>query len=327
MDRRTFLAGTGAVLLTAPLAAEGQEAGKVARIGYLAFNLATSPHPDEAFRQGLRDLGYVEGRNIVIEYRDTEGKFERFPALAAELVSLKVDLIVAGAYQATLAAKNATKTIPIIMVAVADPVRIGLIASLVRPGGNITGLALFAGTEIFGKYLELLKEAVPNLSRVAVLSNPANPMHVLRLREVEVAGRSLGVQVQILKAQGPEEFDSAFAAMTRERAGALYVVGDPMFWAQRRRLAELAAKSRLPAVYELKDHAEAGGLMAYGPNLLDMYRRAATYVDKILKGAKPGDLPVEQPTKFELVINLKTAKALGLTIPPSLLLRADQVIE
>ena len=233
----------------------------------------------------------------------------------------------AGAYQATLAAKNATKTIPIIMVAVADPVRIGLIASLVRPGGNITGLALFAGTEIIGKHLELLKEAVPNLSRVAVLSNPANPMHVLRLREVEVAGRSLRVQVQILKAQGPEEFDSAFAAMTRERAGALYVVGDPMFVSHRRRLAELAAKSRLPAVYELKDYVEAGGLMVYGPSTLDMYRRAATYVDKILKGAKPNDLPVEQPTKFELVINLKTAKALGLKIPPSLLARADQVIE
>jgi putative ABC transport system substrate-binding protein len=326
MNRRAFLAGAAA-LLAAPLAAEAQPAAKIARIGYLAFNLASSPHLHEAFRQGLRDLGYVEGRNVVIEYRHAEGKAEQFPTLAAELVSLKVDLIVAGAYQATLAAKNATKTIPIIMVAVADPVRMRLIASLVRPGGNITGLTLLAGTEIVGKHLELLKEAVPKLSRVAVLSNPANPMHIVRLREVEVAGRSLRVQVQILKAQGPEEFDSAFAAMTRARAGALYVVGDPMFIQHRRRLAELAAKSRLPAVYELKDHAEAGGLMVYGPSTLDMYRRAATYVDKILKGAKPGDLPVEQPTKFELVINLKTAKALGLTIPPSLLARADQVIE
>jgi ABC-type uncharacterized transport system substrate-binding protein len=326
MDRRAFLAGTAA-LLAAPLAAEAQPAAKIARIGYLAFNLASSPHVHEAFRQGLRDLGYVEGRNVVIEYRHAEGKAERFPTLAAELVSLKVDLIVAGAYQATLATKNATKTIPIIMVAVADPVRMGLIASLVRPGGNITGLTLLAGTEIVGKHLELLKEAVPNLSRVAVLSNPANPMHIVRLREVEVAGRSLRVQLQILKAQGPEEFDSAFAAMTRARAGALYVVGDPMFIQHRRRLAELAAKSRLPAVYELKDHAEAGGLMVYGPSTLDMYRRAATYVDKILKGAKPGDLPVEQPTKFELVINLKTAKALGLTIPPSVLARADEVIQ
>jgi putative ABC transport system substrate-binding protein len=327
INRRAFIFATTGGLLAAPLARRAQQAGKVPRIGYLALNPAANPHLHEAFRQGLRDLGYVEGRNLVIEYRDDEGKVERLPALAAELVSLKVDLIVAGAYQATLAAKNATKTIPIIMVAVADPVRIGLIASLVRPGGNITGLTLLAGTEMIGKHLELLKEAVPNLSRVAVLSNPANPMHVLRLREVEVAGRSLRVQLQILKAQGPEEFDSAFAAMTRERAGALYVVGDPMFVSHRRRLAELAAKSRLPAVYELKDHAEAGGLMVYGPSTVDMFRRAATYVDKILKGAKPGDLPVEQPTKFDLTINLKTAKALGLTIPQSLLLRADQVIE
>jgi putative ABC transport system substrate-binding protein len=327
MERRTFLAMLTGGIVVAPLAAEAQQAAKIARIGYLAPNLAATPHLPEAFRQGLRDLGYVEGRNVVIEYRDAEGKLERLPALAAELVALKVDVIVTSAYPGTLAAKNATNTIPIIMVAVADPVRIGLIASLVRPGGNITGLTLLAGTEIVGKHLELLKEAVPNLSRVAVLWNPANPMHVLRLREVEVAGRSLRVQLQILKAQGPEEFDSAFAAMTRERAGALYVVGDPMLRQHRRRLAELAAKSRLPAVYELKDHVEAGGLMAYGPSILDMYWRAATYVDKILKGAKPADLPVEQPTKFELVINLKTAKALGLTIPQSLLRRADEVIQ
>jgi putative ABC transport system substrate-binding protein len=327
VDRRMFIHTLTGALLAAPLAAEAQQAAKIARIGFLAINLATSPHLPEAFRQGLRDLGYVEGRNVEIEYRDAEGKYERLPALAAELVSLKIDLIVASTYPATLAAKNATKTIPIIMVAVADPVRIGLIASLVRPGGNITGPTLLAGTEMVGKHLELLKEAVPNLSRVAVLSNPANPMHVVRLREVEIAGRSLGVQIQILKAQGPEEFDSAFAAMTRERAGALYVVGDPMFNQHRTRLAELAAKRRLPAVYELKDQAEAGGLMAYGPNTPDIYRRAATYVDKILKGAKPADLPIEQPTKFELVINLRTAKALGLTIPPSLLQRADQVIE
>ena len=214
MDRRDTVLALLA-LGAAPLAAEAQRAAKVPRIGYLAINLATTPHLPEALRQGLRDLGYVEGRNVETEYRDAEGKYERLPALAAELVSLQVDLIVAAAYQATLAAKNATKTIPIIMVAVADPVRIGLIASLVRPGGNITGLTLLAGTEMIGKHLELLKEAVPSLSRVAVLSNPGNPMHVLRLREVEVAGRSLRVQLQILKAQGPEEFDSAFAAMTR----------------------------------------------------------------------------------------------------------------
>ena len=311
-------------LLAAPLAVEAQPAGKVYRIGVLAGEDSPSW---EAFRQALRQLGYVEGSNTAIEWRWSEGRLERFPDFAAELVSLKLDLIVASTYPGTLAAKNATKTIPIIMVAVADPVRIGLIASLVRPGGNITGPTLLAGTEMVAKHLELLKEAVPNLSRVAVLWNPANPMHVVRLREVEVAGRSLGVQPQILKAQGPEEFDSAFAAMTRARAGALYVVGDPMFNQHRTRLAELAAKRRLPAVYELKDQAEAGGLMAYGPNTPDIYRRAATYVDKILKGANPGDLPVEQPTKFELIINLKTAKALGLAIPPSLLQRADQVIE
>ena len=327
MRRRTFLATASGGLLAAPIAAEAQQAAKVARIGYLSTTGAASPHLPEAFRQGLRDLGYVEGRDVMIEYRDAEGKLERLRALAADLVALKVDVIVAPAYPGALAAKNATDTIPIIMVAVADPVQTGLIASLVRPGGNITGLALLAGPEMVGKLLELLKEAVPNLSRVAVLSNPANPMHVVRLREVAVAGRSLRVQLQILKAQGPEEFESAFAAMTRERAGALYVVGDPVLVRNRRRLAELAAKSRLPAVYELKDHADAGGLMAYGPNLLDMYRRAATYVDRILKGAKPGDLPIEQPAKFELVINLKTAKALGLTIPPSLLARADQLLE
>ncbi len=320
---RRVAAALALALLAAPLAAEAQQAGKVYRIGVLA--LADSPGW-EAFRQALRQLGYVEGSNTAIEWRWSKGRLERFPDFAAELVSLRVDLIVASTYPGTLAAKNATKTIPIIMVAVADPVRMGLIASLARPGGNITGLTLLAGMEIVGKHLELLKEAVPNLSRVAVLWNPANPMHVLRLREVEVAGRSLGVQLQILKAQGPEEFDSVFAAMTRERAGALYVVGDPMFFQHRTRLAELAAKSRLPAVYELKGHAEAGGLMAYA-STLDMYPRAATYVHKILKGAKPGDLPVEQPTRFELIINLKTAKALGLTIPPTVLIRADQVIE
>jgi putative tryptophan/tyrosine transport system substrate-binding protein len=326
MRRRRIIAGL-LLSLVAPLAAEAQPAGKVYRIGVLALGDSPSSPSWEAFRQALRQLGYVEGSNTAIEWRWAEGRLERFPAFAAELVALKPDLIVASTYPGTLAAKNATKTIPIIMVAVADPVRIGLIASLVRPGGNITGPTLLAGTEMVGKHLELLKEVVPNLSRVAVLQNPANPMHVVRLREVEVAGRSLGVQIQILKAQGPEEFDSAFAAMTSARAGALYVVGDPMFNHHRTRLAELAAKRRLPAAYELQDHAEAGGLLAYGPNTPDIYRRAATYVDKILKGAKPGDLPVEQPTKFELVINIKTAKALGLTIPPSLLQRADQVIE
>jgi putative ABC transport system substrate-binding protein len=310
-------------LLASPLAAEAQQAGKVYRIGVLAVQ--DSPGW-EGFRQALRQLGYVEGSNTAIEWRWSEGKLERFPDFAAELVSLKVDLIVASTYPGTLAAKKATETIPIIMVAVADPVRVGLVASLARPGGNITGSTLLPGTQIVGKYLELLKETVPSLSRVAVLTNPANPMHGLRLREVEVAGRALGVTHQVLTAQGPREFDGAFAAMTRERAGALYVVGDPLFHQHRARLAELAAKSRLPAVYELREHAEAGGLMAYAPNVLDLYRHAATYVDKIFKGAKPADIPVEQPTKLELVVNLRTASALGLTIPPSVLIRADEVI-
>ena len=311
-------------ILLVPLAAEAQQPSKVFRIGVLAT--ARAPL-SEAFLQGLRELGYVEGQNIIIEWRFSEGRAEQLPVLAAELVRLKVDLIVASGTPAALPAKNATRTIPIVMLAVGDPVGSGLIASLARPGGNITGLTLLAGMEIVGKHLELLKEAVPKISRVAVLLNPANQSHVLRLREVEVAGRSLGVQLQVLEARGPEEFDGAFAAMTRERAGALFVFADPVFLRDRTRLADLAAKRRLPAVYELKEHAEAGGLMAYGASLPHMWRRAATYVDKILKGAKPADLPVEQPTKLELVINLKTAKALGLTIPPSILVRADQLIE
>jgi putative ABC transport system substrate-binding protein len=323
MDRRAFL-GAALGLLTAPLAAEAQPAAKVYRIGVLA----TEESPAwEGFRQDLRQLGYVEGVNTAIEWRRSEGIFGRYQGFAAELVSLKVDLIVASTYPATLAAKNATGTIPIVMVAVAEPVRAGLVTSLARPGGNVTGPTLFAGIEMVGKHLELLKAAVPNLVRVAVLSNPANPMHALRLDRVEAVARSLKLQLQILKAQGPEEFDGAFASMRSARAGGLYVVGDPMFVRHGAQLAQLAARTRLPAVYELKQHATAGGLMAYGPNIDDMYRRAAIYVDKILKGAKPGLLPVEQPTKFELVINLKTAKALGLTIPPSLLQRADQVIE
>jgi putative ABC transport system substrate-binding protein len=323
MDRRAFVAGTLG-FLTASRVGEAQQAGRVYRIGVLA--IADSPGW-EVFRQALRQLGYMEGSNTAIEWRWSQGRLERFPGFAAELVSRKVDLIVASSYPGTLAAKNATQTIPIIMVVVADPVEIGLVASMARPGGNITGSTLLPGVEIVGKYLELLKEAVPDLSRVAVLSNPANPIHGLRLNAAEVAGRSLRMHLQILTAQGPAEFDRAFAAMTSARVGALYVVGDPMFYQHRARLAELAVKNRLPAIYELKEFVEAGGLMAYGPYLLDLYRSAAVYADKIFNGAKPGDLPIEQPTKFELRINLKTAKALGLTIPPSVLARADEVIE
>jgi putative ABC transport system substrate-binding protein len=329
LDRRTFLAGTGTVLLASPLAAEAQQTGKVPRIGFLGGRTPSDTSPLlDAFRQGLRELGWVEGQNIVIDYRYAEGRFDRLPELAAELVRLKVDIIVAaGGTPTAAAAKNATGTIPIVMIAVRDPVGTGLIASLARPGGNVTGLSDSAGLEIFGKQLEQLKEAVPKVRRVAILSNPANLYHPLAIRELNAAARSLGVQLQLLEARGPNEFDGAFAAMAKERVGALLVLPDAMFNLHRTRLADLAARSRLPAAYGWREYVEAGGLMSYGPSLRDLYRRSATFVDKILKGAKPGDLPVEQPTKFELVINLKTAKALGLTIPQSLLQRADELIQ
>jgi putative ABC transport system substrate-binding protein len=328
MERRTFLGMMAGSLLAAPLAAEAQPVAKVPRIGYLALNPTANPHLHEAFRQGLRDLGYVEGRNVVIESRDAEGKPERLPALAAELVALKVDVLVAQSTVAALAAKQATRTLPIVFP-VADPVSSGLVTSLARPGGNLTGLSILA-PEMVGKGLELLKQAVPGVSRVAVLWDPgAFPERTAKdmRKEVEVAARALGVRLQFIEARGPDDFDRAFSEMTRARAGALTVLGGSMLFSERKRLVDLAGKNRLPAVYPWREGVDAGGLMAYGPNVADLFRRAATYVDKILKGAKPGDLPIEQPTKFELVINLKTAKALGLTIPRSLLQRADQVIE
>jgi putative ABC transport system substrate-binding protein len=315
IERRAFLAGTAA-LLAAPLAAEAQQAAKVARIGYLGSSGAANNRLREAFRQGLRDLGYVEGRNVVIEYRDD--------ALATELVALKVDVIVAGGTLSALAAKQATTTLPIVFTAVGDPVARGLVTSLGRPGGNATGLSTVA-PELVGKCLEQLKQAVPGVSRVSVLRDERT-WKVL-LDQAEVAARALGVQLQVVAARNPAEFDRAFLDMTRARAGALTVLPTPMFFSERRRLVDLAAKNRLPAVFPYREFVDDGGLMAYGPDLAHLSRRAATYVDKILKGAKPGDLPVEQPTKFELIINLKTAKALGPTIPTSLLLRADQVIE
>jgi len=329
MDRRAFLAGAAA-LLTAPRAAEAQQATTVARVGWLGANRAAIPHLHEAFRQGLRDLGYVEGRNLAIEYRDAEGKLERLPARAAELVALKVDVIVAPTTPAALAAKEATRTLPIVFAGAADPVTSGLVTSLARPGGNVTGLSLLA-PELVGKCLEQLKQAVPGISRVAVLWQPGVMVEDTEkdmLKAAEVAARALRVRLQFVEARGPEDFDRAFSDMTRARAGALTVFSMTMFVLERRRLVDLAAKNRLPAVYVgLREFVDAGGLMAYGPNLADLYRRAATYVDKILKGAKPADLPVEQPTKFELAINLKTAKALGITIPQSLLRQADQVME
>ena len=331
MERRTFLAMVSGSLLAAPFAAEAQPSSDIPRIGFLSLNLtAGDTRPREALFQGLRDLGYVEGKNLVIEYRDAQGRPDRFPALAAELAALNVRLILTGGGTlGALAAKRATSTIPVVFGAAGDPVSEGLVASFARPGGNVTGLAVNS-PELASKSLELLKQAIPGLSRVALLHKPdAAPPAVTkeRLKTWDAAARALSMRLQVVEARGPEDFARAFSDMTRERAGALTVVSTPVFDAAPRRLVELAARNRLPAVYTFRPFADTGGLMSYGPDISDLFRRAATYVDKILKGAKPGDLPVEQPTKFELVINLKTAKALGLTIPPSLLARADQVIE
>ena len=317
MNRRDAvlaLAALGAV----PLSTRAQQAGKMFRIGFLGGN-------PELLRQSLRELGYVEGVNLVTEWRDAEGKTERFGDLAAELVRLKVDVIVAANPAATIAAKKSTASIPIVMVNTPDPVQLGLVVSLGRPGGNVTGTTTLSA-DLSIKQLELLKEAVPRAVRIAVLWNPSNPWHPLALKGLEAAARSLAVQLQILEMRGPEEFDNAFAAMTRERAGAVLVLADPMIFFHRTRLADLAAKRHLPAIYGLRGHVDAGGLMSYWADQADLYRRVGSYVDRILKGAKPGDLPIEQPTRFELVINLKTAKAIGLTIQQSLLARADEVI-
>jgi putative ABC transport system substrate-binding protein len=328
MDRRDTVLALLA-LGAAPLAADAQQAAKVTRIGYLSPNLAAGSHLRDAFLQGLRDLGYVQGRNVVIEYRDAEGKLERLPALAAELVALKVDVILAeGGTLGPRVAMQATRTIPIVFAA-GDPVGSGLVTGLARPGGNVTGLSTL-NAELVGKRLELLKQAVPGVDRIAVLRQPralgertAKDM----LEAADVAARALGVQPQFIEAGGPDEFARAFSDMTRARVGALTVLPSAMFLREHRRLAELAAKNRLPAVYVSREFVDAGGLMSYGANQSDLFRRAATYVDKILKGAKAGDLPVEQPTKFELVINLKTAKALGLTMPQSVLAHADEMIQ
>jgi len=313
-------------LLAVPLAAEAQPSAKVARIGYLLGTTREQEGRVEVFLEEMRALGYVEGQHFVMEVRGAEGQYERLPALAAELVRLQVDVLLVVITPAALAAKHATTTIPIVMAAVGDPVGSGLVASLARPGGNVTGLTSLT-SELVGKQLEFLKDVLPTVSRVAVLWNPANPVHAVNVREADVAAQALGVQLHLVEAHGPDAFDSAFAAMTSAHAGALLVLGDTMFQTHRRRLAELAATSRLPTMHNARPFVEAGGLMAYGQSTLDIQRRAAVYVDKILKGAKPGDLPVERPVKFELVINLKTAKALGITMPPSLLLLADEVIQ
>ena len=328
MDRRAFARVVGLGLLSAPRFARAQQAAKVFRVGYLSVSSsAGDPHLRGAFRQGLRELGWVEGQNVAIEYRFAEGRPNGLPDLAAELIRLKVDVIVAPGSPATAAAKSATGTIPVVMVGSGQPVELGFITSLARPGGIVTGLSFSVGWELFGKQLELVREIVPKVRRVAVLSNPANSAHASIIENVKVAARSLEVPLQLLEARRPDEFDGAFTAMVKERVRALLVLADGTFLLHKARLTELAAKSRLPAAYGYREHVDAGGLISYGPSLSDLWRRAAVYVDKILKGAKPADLPVEQPTKFELVINLKTARALGLTIPQSLLLRADEVIQ
>ena len=327
MQRRDFitLVGSAAAL---PIGARAQQrTGLVRRIGYLGTGAAI-PLLLKAFRQGLHELNWVEGKNIVIDYRFAEGQYDRLPGLAAELIQLKVDVIVASPTPATMAVKNATQTIPVVGIGFDNPVENGLIASLARPGRNITGLTYGAGPEIFGKDLELLRELNPEIRRVAVLSGAtAGPNKALMISSIKAAALSLGVEILLLEAGGPEDFDRAFAAMSKERVQALFVFGDPLLSVHRVRLADLAMQNRLPTMYTNRPHVEAGGLMGYAPSFTDLWWRAAIYVDKILKGAAPADLPVEQPTKFDLVINLKTAKTLGLVIPASLLARADEVIE
>ncbi len=327
MDRRAFLGNVVGGLLTAPLAAQAQPTGRVYRIGMLeTISMALNAADLDAFRQGLRELGYVEGQNVVIEYRSADGRQERFPDLATELVRLKVDLIVTTGTPAALAAKNAAGTIPVVIAGVGDPVGSDIVGSLARPGGNVTGLSAF-NVEIYAKRVELLRELVPRLAGIAGLFNMSNPVLPLQWNEVERAARAFGIQPQLLDVRKPEDLGRAFDAATRQRADALVVALDALTQANRRLIVDLAAKHRLPAIYGSAEFVHAGGLITYSTNRPHLYYRSATYVDKILKGAKAGDLPMEQPTKFELVVNLKTAKTLGLTVPQSLLQRADQVIE
>ena len=316
-----------AALLAVAVVAEAQQPAKITRIGYLdAVSLSVNAARVEAFRQSLRKLGYVEGKNIFIEWRSADGKLDRLPALAAELVHLKVDIIVTGGRSATRAAKEATSTIPIVMTQETDPVANGFVASLARPGGNITGLSTLA-PELSGKQLELMKEIIPKLSRVAVFGSSTSPGNAQSLREVDLAARAFKVQLQYLDVVDPKDIETAFRTASNGRADGVLVLNSAVFSSRRTQLVDLALKSRLPAIYWSSDFVEDGGLMTYSTSVTDLNRRAATYVDKILKGAKPADLPVEQPTKFEFIINLKAAKQIGLTIPPNLLARADKVFK
>jgi putative tryptophan/tyrosine transport system substrate-binding protein len=332
MKRREFITLLGGTVVGWPALVSAQQLTNVARIGYLMTGTLKSPEARallDSFRQGLRERGLMEGQNIIIEYRAAEGKFERFPSLASDLVRLNPDLIVAPNTPASRAVQQATTMIPIVVQAMGDPVGDGLVASLARPGGNITGLT-FLGPELVVKRLDLLKQALPNLSRLAGLWHPgAYGEHATSdmLKATEVQARTLGLQLQLVAVQDAEDFDRAFSAITGQRAEALLVFPSPMLFIERKRLVDLAAKQRLPSMFAAREFVELGGLMAYGASIADLFRKSAVYVDKILRGAKPANLPVEQPTKFELVINLNTAKALGLTIPPSIMVQADEVIE
>ena len=324
MTIRAFLIALAAAMLALPLAAVAQYSKRIPQVGYLGF--VENPELDEAFRKGLHERGYLEGQNVHVEYRYAEGRAERLAEVAAELVRLKVDVIVASSTQAIDAARLATKTIPIVFPVTFDPVESGYVSSLGRPGGNLTGLNPL-NPVVAAKRVELLKEVIPRMARVAVLWNPTNSGSLLALKATESAAKRLSIRLQTQEARSPDDLEPAFRAATREQADALIVMPDNLFWAQRGRILTLTTKNRLPAMFDGVVYVEAGGLMSYGANVPDLYQRAAIYVDKILKGAKPADLPVEQATKFELFINLKTAKQIGLTIPPSVLLRADKVIE
>jgi putative ABC transport system substrate-binding protein len=326
IDRRTFLAGTSAVLLAAPLGAEAQQASGVPRLGWLSPASAVDGLPNlEALRAGLREHGYVEGRNIIIEVRWAEGRSERLPELAAELVRLRVAVLCTAGSQASAAAKRATATIPVVFANVAFPDRSGLVASYPRPGANVTGIA-FIGPE-YGKRLELLKEVRPGLSRVALIYNPENDGSVFALQETQRWAADLKVKIEPHKFRGPQDIENVFRAIAAKRPDALMTTADPLIASYRARIVDFTASNRLPSMYPGREYVEAGGLMFYGGSVPEMYRRAAGYVDRILKGAKPADLPVEQPIKFDMVISLKAAKSLGLNIPQSLLLRADEVIQ
>jgi len=327
IHRRTILGGRGLSVLATPLAAEAQ-AGKKARIGVLMLppRAGAGGTYIQAFREGLGDLGYVEGQNLLLEIRWAEGKSDLLQGLAAELLTTRPDVLVTSGSEAILTLKRATGVVPIIMATVMDPVALGIAASLAQPGGNLTGLAILS-PELTAKRLQLLKEVVPRLARVAVLWNPANPGNALMLREVETASQILGVRWQEVAVRGPDDLAGAFNAILGAQSNGILAIEDSMLVSHRSRIVESVARTRLPAMYAFRQFVDAGGLMSYGPDIPDSFRRAAAYVDKILRGAKPADLPVEQPTKFELVINLKTAKALGITIPQSVLIRADQIIE